>query len=214
MHSFKNKKPFIRRGQKIKKLNDGAHTLPLWIGRSMDEMPPALCGSLPANLNYFPRIGDLVAALITYDATNPLNSVNQYWILAEVIHINGSQIEIDDIDEDNLLDENGRYHLHRRFLIPLPLFRANPETNPEALFKPDKRVLALYPQTTCFYRGKVLHPPVTANGTYKILFDDGTYQDGFSPPMEVPQRFVVDVPKDNIFIDNKKRRRSWECDDQ
>ncbi|KAH7639276.1 SAGA-associated factor 29 [Dermatophagoides farinae] len=212
-YAFKNKKSFIRRGQMIKILNDCAHTLPLWIGRSVNEKPPPLCGAIPADLEYIPKIGDLVAALIptASDIIKPSTSISHLnnpnhtgdWILAEVVHVNGNKFEIDDIDEE----QNERHYLTRRSLIPLPLYRANPETNPEALHKRDTRVLALYPQTTCFYRGKVLHAPITANGMYQILFVDHTYQEGFSPPLEVPQRYVVKEPKDAVLETPKKRNR-------
>ncbi|UXI20873.1 hypothetical protein NH340_JMT06816 [Sarcoptes scabiei] len=197
--TFKNKKSFLRRGQMIKMLNDCAHTLPLWIGSSPIEKPPPLCGAIPADLNYCLNIGDLVAALIptVNDFTkasnsNPNSSHSGDWILAEVVHVNGNRYEIDDIDEE----QNERHYLDRKSLIPLPLYRANPETNPEALFVRDTHVLALYPQTTCFYRGKVLRAPQQANSVYNILFVDHTYNEGFSPPMDVPQRYVVKIPED------------------
>lgn len=54
----------------------------------------------------------------------------------------------------------GRRHtLSRRRIIPLPQWKANPETDPEALFGKDQLVLALYPQTTCFYRALIHTPP-------------------------------------------------------
>lgn len=49
--------------------------------------------------------------------------------------------------------------LSRRRIIPLPQWKANPETDPEALFSKDQLVLALYPQTTCFYRALIHTPP-------------------------------------------------------
>lgn len=52
-----------------------------------------------------------------------------------------------------------RHTLSRRRIIPLPQWKANPETDPEALFSKDQLVLALYPQTTCFYRALIHAPP-------------------------------------------------------
>ena len=52
-----------------------------------------------------------------------------------------------------------RHTLSRRRIIPLPQWKANPETDPEALFSKDQLVLALYPQTTCFYRALIHTPP-------------------------------------------------------
>ncbi len=54
------------------------------------------------------------------------------WILAEVVLFNSliNKYEVDDIDEV----QKERHTLSRRKVIPLPLMRANPETEPEALF--------------------------------------------------------------------------------
>lgn len=58
-----------------------------------------------------------------------------------------------------LLCHSRRHTLSRRRIIPLPQWKANPETDPEALFSKDQLVLALYPQTTCFYRALIHNPP-------------------------------------------------------
>lgn len=54
------------------------------------------------------------------------------WILAEVVLYNSqtNKYEVDDIDEV----QKERHTLSRRRVIPLPLMRANPETEEEALF--------------------------------------------------------------------------------
>lgn len=51
--------------------------------------------------------------------------------------------------------------------------------------------MALYPQTTCFYKAVVKELPLTAAGEYELLFEDGSYTEGFSPPLFVPQRYVI-----------------------
>jgi SAGA-associated factor 29 len=76
-------------------------------------------------------------------------------------------------------------------VVPLPLWRANPLTDPDAIFPKDSFVLALYPQTTCFYRGIVSESPQTPLEDYLILFEDNTYPEGYSPPLNVPQLYVV-----------------------
>uniref|UniRef100_A0A8C5G7U6 SGF29 C-terminal domain-containing protein n=1 Tax=Gouania willdenowi TaxID=441366 RepID=A0A8C5G7U6_GOUWI len=79
------------------------------------------------------------------------------WILAEVVSYNPAtnKYEVDDIDEEG----KERHTLSRRRIIPLPQWKSNPETDPEALFSKDQLVLALYPQTTCFYRALIHAPP-------------------------------------------------------
>uniref|UniRef100_A0A8C9H9G7 SGF29 C-terminal domain-containing protein n=1 Tax=Piliocolobus tephrosceles TaxID=591936 RepID=A0A8C9H9G7_9PRIM len=67
--------------------------------------------------------------------------------------------EVDDIDEEG----KERHTLSRRRVIPLPQWKANPETDPEALFQKEQLVLALYPQTTCFYRALIHAPPQRVN---------------------------------------------------
>ena len=49
--------------------------------------------------------------------------------------------------------------LLRRKVIPLPTMRACPETNPEALYPAGTTVMAIYPQTTCFYKGVIKAQP-------------------------------------------------------
>lgn len=54
------------------------------------------------------------------------------WILAEVVSFNttSGRYEVDDIDEE----QKDRHVLSRRRVMPLPLMRANPETDHLALF--------------------------------------------------------------------------------
>lgn len=54
------------------------------------------------------------------------------WILAEVVSFNTTtgRYEVDDIDEE----QKDRHVLSRRRVMPLPLMRANPETDHSALF--------------------------------------------------------------------------------
>lgn len=54
-------------------------------------------------------------------------------------------------------------------MMPLPQWRANPRTEPEALHKEGSHVMALYPQTTCFYKGIVAQVPDTPSEV-KLLF--------------------------------------------
>ncbi len=84
-----------------------------------------------------------------------------------------------------------RYNLDKTCVVPLPLWRANPLTDPDAIFPKDSFVLALYPQTTCFYRGIVSEAPSTPQEDYLIMFEDNTYVEGYSPPLNVPQLYVV-----------------------
>ena len=131
-------------------LQQSAMTLPLWIGKPGDK-PPPLCGAIPASGDYVAKPGDKVAARVK------AVEGDEQWILAEVVSYSHAtnKYEVDDIDEEG----KERHTLSRRRIIPLPQWKANPETDPEALFQKEQLVLALYPQTTCFYRALIHTPP-------------------------------------------------------
>lgn len=115
----------------MKALQTAAQTLPLWIGKTASERPPALCGCLVEPSSYISKPGDMVAAL----QKTPEGDEN--WILAEVIDYNSitGKYQLDDIDEEQ--KDKERFSLSRKRVTPLPLMRANPETDPDALFQKD-----------------------------------------------------------------------------
>ena len=117
-------------------------------------------------------------------------SEEENWILAEVVayHSHTGKYDVDDVDAD---EGQERYTLGKKKIVPLPLWRANPLTDLDAIFPKDSVVLALYPQTTCFYRGIIAESPQTPLEDYLILFEDNTYPEGYSPPLNVPQLYVV-----------------------
>eukprot|EP00093_Oithona_nana_P007462 07462.XXX_377997_378872_1 [CDS] Oithona nana genome sequencing. len=177
-------KETIRRGALMKMLATSAETIPLWVGKEGEE-PPPLCGAVPSDSSYVAQLGDMVAALVK----SPDGDEN--WILAEVVSYNhsASKYEVDDIDEE----QKDRHTLSRRRVIPLPTMRANPETNPEALYQSGATVMAIYPQTTCFYKGVIKEQPGSAAEDYHVLFEDPSYADGYSPPLNVAQRYIIQV---------------------
>lgn len=81
--------------------------------------------------------------------------------------------------------------INENFLIPLPNYRADPRRDAHALFPRDAIVLALYPQTTCFYKGVVEASPTGPSDDYQIAFEDNTFPSGYSPTLPVAQRYVV-----------------------
>lgn len=54
-------------------------------------------------------------------------------------------------------------------------------------------VMALYPQTTCFYKAIVNKLPQTHTDEYEVLFEDFNYANGYSPPLYVAQRYVIAI---------------------
>ncbi|KAF7391160.1 hypothetical protein V1477_008791 [Vespula maculifrons] len=178
-------KETIRRGALMKMLLSTAQTLPLYVGKAPGAKAPPLCGAVPAEPTYIAKMGDMVAALVKG------SEEEENWILAEVVQFNPTtnKYEVDDIDEE----QKDRHTLSRRRVVPLPLMRANPETDPHALFPKGSIVMALYPQTTCFYKAVVNQLPTTATEEYEVLFEDATYADGYSPPLNVAQRYVISI---------------------
>ncbi|XP_065574051.1 SAGA-associated factor 29-like isoform X3 [Artemia franciscana] len=171
-------KETMRRITLMKMLHQSAQTIPLWLGKE-GETPPPLCGSVSADSNYIAKAGDMVAALVK----GP--EADENWILAEVVSFSQSQgrYEVFDIDEE----QKEKHILSKRRIVVLPLMRASPEINPEALFS---KVMALYPQTTCFYKAIISELPSSSQDDYHVSFEDPNYAGGFSPPLMVPQRYV------------------------
>lgn len=175
----------VRKGALMKILQQSASALPLFIPEKVGEPAPPLCGCVPADQSYVAKSGDLVAAFVP----SPDGDGSKVWVLGEVLQytLGAGKYEIDDIDEE----QKERHSIGRRRVIPLPTMRANPSTNPEALFPKDTIVLALYPQTTCFYGAIIDKPPEDPSQDYMVSFEDPTYTEGYSPPFAVPQRYVI-----------------------
>lgn len=143
----------MRRGMLMTVLHQYALEQPVWLGKP-GESPPSLCGCIPADDKYKCKPSDQVAARVrTEDG-------EEQWILAEVVSYNSHNHRyiVDDIDEEGH-NEKRRYHVSKRRIIPLPMYKADPQTTLQALFKPKQLVLALYPQTTCFYRAIIHEKP-------------------------------------------------------
>ncbi|XP_065167600.1 SAGA-associated factor 29-like [Atheta coriaria] len=178
-------KQMMRKTSCFSMLQNHAETLPLYVGKP-GEKPPPLCGAIPAESNYTAKVGDMVA---TFVDTADMND----WILAEVVSYQHStnKYEVDDI----LLEQNQkkRHTISKKFVVPLPLMRANPETDPEALFPQGTIVMALYPGTSCLYIGVVRKAPQKHTDEYEVLFYDENCTKGYSCPMSVAQRYIIAV---------------------
>jgi SAGA-associated factor 29 len=133
-----------------------------------------------------------------------LDSVQKVFNFQENLH--GGKWLVKDID-----DETDRTStVKRNLIIPLPKYRADPQRDGHALFPREAIVLALYPQTTCFYKGVVDVVPATATDDYMIMFEDPAYASGFSPSMPAPQGFVINYKEIQA---GKNGRRKKKADD-
>ncbi|SCZ89159.1 BZ3500_MvSof-1268-A1-R1_Chr9g10314 [Microbotryum saponariae] len=125
------------------------------------------------------------------------------WILARVIASIGGdkhRYQVEDVDYDvmNPTPDEGKFNTTTKSIIPLP-DRMNNKTYPNHDYTPGQAVLALYPETTSFYRAIVQSGPVPVPGStgkkkdkekvYRLKFED----DGDSV-REIPIEFVLDIP--------------------
>ncbi|KAL5103541.1 SAGA-associated factor 29 [Taenia crassiceps] len=196
----------MRRGVLMSLLQESAKSIPMWAG-SVDEPPPPLCGAIGAGNNLDTSLvapGDYVAALVPdLECPDAEFAPNESWILAEVISFNREkrQFQVEDVDAE---EGKVRYTLDRSKVILLPKWKANPVLNPDAIYHKGTLVLALYPQTTCFYRAVVDTYPVHAHDEYSLYFEDPSYPDGYAPSIRIPQRYVILCPE----TDRKSTRQS------
>eukprot|EP00050_Salpingoeca_kvevrii_P014094 m.32601 g.32601 ORF g.32601 m.32601 type:complete len:265 (-) comp5554_c0_seq1:77-871(-) len=158
-------------------INSLDSTLPTW----PDCYPPPLCGALPAEPEATLVPGQWVAAMVS--------KTERSWILTVIIRAEPhSKYVVEDIVEDS--DAHERHTLPRNAIIPLPCWEPLPGLA-DTFFPHGTQVLALYPQTTCFYHCVVHEPPTQDRATYLCHFDDDDYEDGRVRYQEVPTKFIV-----------------------
>ncbi|VDM32235.1 unnamed protein product [Hydatigera taeniaeformis] len=199
----------MRRGVLMSLLQESAKSIPMWVG-SVNETPPPLCGAIGAGNNLDTNLvapGDYVAALVPdLECPDAEFTPNESWILAEVISFNREkrQFQVEDVDAE---EGKVRYTLDRSKVILLPKWKANPVLNPDAIFHKGTLVLALYPQTTCFYRAVVDTYPAHAHDEYSLYFEDPSYPDGYAPSIRIPQRYVILCPETDRRTARHSRNR-------
>jgi SAGA-associated factor 29 len=101
----------------------------------------------------------------------------------------------DDQDETGAWVGGTKQHTVRnKCCMPLPLYEPSHYT-PYNEFGRGTLVLALYPDTTCFYKAYVHTPPSERRQpppkAYLVEFEDESELTGRSEPMPVPQKYVV-----------------------
>ncbi|OON16633.1 hypothetical protein X801_07552, partial [Opisthorchis viverrini] len=124
----------FRRGVLMSVLQENAKSIPMWVGKSGEKAPP-LCGSIPASASTTAQAGDQVAALVPEPdvAATAACNLSEGCILAEVVSYDAEKrtYQVEDVDAE---EGKVRYTLPRSKVIPLPKWKANPVTNPEAIF--------------------------------------------------------------------------------
>ncbi|EGD74399.1 hypothetical protein PTSG_06410 [Salpingoeca rosetta] len=149
--------------------------LPVW--PILKHVP--LCGAFPALEGDDIVPGQEVAAL-----------VEDEWILSVVVDANKSTYSVEDI----LHPGTDKWHeLPRARLIPLPRWAPRVDFT-MAHFEVGDIVLAMYPQTTCFYKAVVNRPPTQETPTYSLQFEDDNFGDGRIRYHEIAVKFVLNFP--------------------
>ncbi|XP_065832290.1 SAGA-associated factor 29-like isoform X2 [Oscarella lobularis] len=187
-------KTAMRRSVLMAMLHQTAHQLPVWKPSFPLEKPshlckpPPLCGAMPPEPGHVSKPGEQVCARIKTPEGE------EQWILAEVVSYNAHQgkYTVEDIDEEGRSSRESHV-LTRRKVSSLPTMKADPTLSPSALHLKGQLVMAIYPQTTCFYRGIINALPNRADSDYSVLFEENSYAEGYSPPLKVPQRYVLPI---------------------
>lgn len=143
------------------------------------------------------------------------------WFLGEIIDYDSKtkKYKVQDVDDNGLVlqrknqnnrnqnnkkrnnktqNSNGSFWVLSRYQVsPLPRYKSNVGVNPKFEFENDDNVMALYPNTTCFYKAIVYDIPKTSSDPYLISFEDTATHNGITPPIQVPQKFVLHSSKLN-----------------
>ena len=163
------------------------------------SQPGPLCGAVRARDDWRVTPGHQVAALV------PRHTGSE-WILASVVRAtpDGSLYVVEDIVEESDATmsqapaKKERWAVPYAVVVPLPRWACTPGI-PGTFFPSGSRVLALYPQTTCFYPAVVHEPPTHDHPTvYKMHFFDDDFPDGRVQYQDVPIRFVVRDPNATV----------------
>jgi len=157
-------------------LNALDNTLPHW---HAPTSLPTYCGSLSSLEEQPLELGQEVAA-----------KVEDNWILAIVSRVDrDNKYVIEDVFEDSQ-GKLPRHSLHRSLIIPLPCWKP-PRKAERAFFNIGDNVLALYPQTTCFYAATVQELPAEDNDNYTLHFADDYFEDLRPRLHQIPLKYVV-----------------------
>eukprot|EP00039_Didymoeca_costata_P010200 m.136742 g.136742 ORF g.136742 m.136742 type:complete len:437 (+) comp14735_c0_seq12:123-1433(+) len=193
------KASFLPKKSQSAVINSLDSSLPVWPG----DISIALCGATPAPDDWPVPPGHQVAAHVnTQDS-------ERRWILGSIIDCqeDKNKYVVEDIMEESSLEATSvseRYVLPRNRVIPLAEWAPNTKLH-AAFYSRNAEVLALYPQTTCFYPALVHEPPHKDRpSSYMMKFYDDDMADGTPRYQEVPIKFVVRAP---VEPKSKARKR-------
>ena len=143
------------------------------------------------------------------------------WFLGEIVDYDSKtkKYKVQDVDDNGLVlkrknqnnkNQNNKkrnnktqnsnncfWVLSKYQVSPLPRYKPDLGVNPKFEFQNDDNVMALYPNTTCFYKAVVYDIPKSSTDPYLITFEDFSFESGITPPIPVPQQFVLHSSKLN-----------------
>uniref|UniRef100_A0A0K0E8U7 SGF29 C-terminal domain-containing protein n=1 Tax=Strongyloides stercoralis TaxID=6248 RepID=A0A0K0E8U7_STRER len=132
--------------------------------------------------------------------------INNMWCLGMVkqCKINAQNLELSTYYVVDVEDRErpGSWYLRDK-LTPLPKYKADPICHSHALFERNTIVIAMYPQTTCFFKAIVLEKPSRFKDKYILTFENDASKNEWSEKMIIPQAFVL-AYDDKIFTANSK----------
>jgi len=149
------------------------------------------------NANVIP-VGRQVAARVSKDRDFP-----EEWILASIVCFydseNKYEVEDEDPGDESDPDPIRKHHkLAPQHIIPLP---EHPEKAPE--YTKGSEVLAMFPNTTSFYKATVVAPPKPRKHVdYILKFADDDDEKGETPARKVKPKYVLCKSASNAI--NKK----------
>uniref|UniRef100_A0A0N5C7F9 SGF29 C-terminal domain-containing protein n=1 Tax=Strongyloides papillosus TaxID=174720 RepID=A0A0N5C7F9_STREA len=174
--------PNIKPADFLRSLNLYGELLPPYIPKCHDPVIEGV-GGYPFADNSILKEEDLVAGYI--NKVLCLGMVKQCKVNER--YPENSKYYIVDVEDRR---KKGQWFL-RGELYPLPKYKADPVCHRHAIFRKNTRVLAMYPQTTCFFNAIVLKKPKRSKDKYTLIFENDAQKDDWSEPMEVPQAFVL-----------------------
>ena len=215
-------KEMLRKGQLMKMLQISAQTLPLYVSKPGEKIPP-LVGSIPANSEYTAKSGDMVAALTKVvdkgsDEENwvsnkaKINSLNNLfsgfrsWLKSSTIHIilknTKFMILMRSKNPDMSSAKEESFHcrcIERIQKQTLTHFSPKEQllwrcTHKQLAFiKVRNQSVRRIKLKQNFLTAIINDLPSNAKQDYEVLFEDSTYPNGYSDPMYVAQRFVISI---------------------
>uniref|UniRef100_A0A0N4ZY30 SGF29 C-terminal domain-containing protein n=1 Tax=Parastrongyloides trichosuri TaxID=131310 RepID=A0A0N4ZY30_PARTI len=186
--------PDIKTADFLRALNLYGELLPSWIPKDHSPVIEGV-GGISYSKDSILDIDDLVVAFI-----------NNMWCLGMVkeCKINEDNPELSSyfvVDVEDR-DRPGLWH-KREKLIPLPKYKADPLCHNHALFDRNTIVIAMYPQTTCFFKAIVLEKPTRKKDRYVLTFENDASKNEWSEQMIIPQAFVLEYDA-KMFTANSK----------